>query len=247
MKLVYLGAIGTGLVIIFGIAMISPAFTRMQDNTAQQLKVLLTFSVINDSNVPDWCNDLSSVLNKYDVSATVFITGKVADQNPECVTTFSDNIDIGSQTYSYVDLPSVPNYTAQLEEVKKGKDSVDNAGNLDSKVFKAPYGSTDQNIYSLLSRSNILADFSYENQYNKYYIDKFIWFNVTSYEGNEYQPEFFHKLSATDTPVLINFDNSTPVESIDGFIADLKSNEIRFLNASEVTRIDLTVREGMQP
>jgi len=245
LKLLYLGAIATGIVIILAVAMISPAFTRAQYYNSQ-LKILLAFSVVDESNVPDWCSDLSSVLKKHGVSATVFVTGKVADQHPECVTTFSNNIDIGSQTYSYVDLPSIPNYTVQLEEVKKGKESVDKAGKLDSKVFRAPYRSTDQNIYSLLSRSGILADFSYERQYNKYYDGKFIWFNVTAYEGRQYQAEFFHKIPVTSTPVLINFDNSTSIENIDRFIANLKSSEVRFLNASEITGIDLTVREGEQ-
>ena len=243
MKLVHLGAISTGLVIAFGIAMVVPAFTRTPNYTPP-LIVMLSFSVTDYDNSDDWCNNLSSIFKKYGVKATVFVTGKVADQYPECVTTFSNNIDIGSQTYSYVDLPSVPDYTAQLEEVRNGKQAVDYAGKLYSRIFKAPYESTDQNIYSLLTRSDIAADFSYHDQYNKYYNGQFIRFDLAVYEGNNHSADFFHSLTVSETPILINFDNSTPVEQIDRFISELKSGNVRFVNASEVTGIDLTVREG---
>lgn len=243
MKLVHLGAISTGVVIALGIAMVVPAFTRTPNYTPPLL-VMLSFSVSDYDNSDDWCNNLSSIFKKYGVKATVFVTGKVADQYPECVTAFSNNIDIGSQTYSYVDLPSIPDYTAQLEEVRNGKQAVDYAGKLYSRVFKAPYGSTDQNTYSLLTRSDIVADFSYDEQYNKYYNGQFIKFDLDVYDGSKYSPNFFHTLPVTETPTLINLDNSIPIEKIDLFISQLKSGNVRFVNASEVTGIDLTIREG---
>lgn len=243
MKLVHLAAISTSIVVVLGIAMVLPAFTRTPYYTPPLL-VMLSFSVVDDTNIPDWCNDLSSVFKKYGIKATVFFTGKVADKHPECVTVFANNIDIGSQTYSYVDLTEIPDYTIQLEEVRNGKQAVDYAGKLYSRVFKAPYGSTDDNIYSLLSRSDIVADFSYDDQYNKYYNDHFIWFDLAVYEGNNHSADFFHTLEVAETPAVINFDNSTPVEQIDRFISELKSGNVRFVNASEITGIELTVREG---
>lgn len=242
MKIVQVGSISTGLVIILGIAMVVPAF--MQSN--HPLLVLLSFNITDEANIPQWCNDLSSILNKHNVKATLFVTGKIADDHPECVSVFSNKIDIGSQTYDYVSLTSINNYSEQLREIKNGKAAIDNAGKLDSRLFKAPHGDTDDNIYSLLSSSGILADFSYDNQYNKYYQNQFIKFDSIAYDGTYHSPDFFKSLPITN-PAIINFDNTTPVEKIDDFITHLKSSNIRFVSASELTGIDLTVHEDKWP
>lgn len=236
MRIVHVGAIITGIVITLGVLLVIPEFMRPSPTQP----VLLTFSVTNEQNLPTWCHDLSSVLTKYDVKATVFVIGKVAERHPDCVTAFPNNVDIGSESYDYVPLTSISDYSTQLEEVKKGKVAVDKAGNLDSKLFRAPYGATDVNIYSLLNRSNILADFSYSEQYNKYYDGKFLKFDLVTYNGSKYYTSFFRHVPG-DKPVLVNFDNSTPVPQIEEFISEFKSENFRFVSATELTSMDLTV------
>lgn len=236
MKIVHLGAIITGVVITLGILLVVPEFLR----PGPTQPILLSFSVTNEQNLPTWCHDLSSVLTKYDVKAAVFVIGKVAERHPDCVTVFPNNVDIGSESYDYVSLTSISDYASQLEEVKDGKAAVDKAGNLDSKLFKAPYGQTDANIYSLLNRTNILADFSYNEQYNKYYDGKFLKFDLVTYNGSKYYTGFFRHVPA-DKPVLVNFDNSTPVSHIEQFISEFKSANFRFVSATELTSLDLTV------
>lgn len=245
MKLVHVGAIATGLVIVLGIAMVIPAFTQMKHDIPKQT-VMLSFSIIDDSNTPSWCTDLSSVLKKHNVKATIFVTGKVAERYTECVSVFANNVklDVGSQTYSYVKLPSIPDYSLQLEEVRNGKQAIDEAGKIYSRLFKAPYGSTDDNIYSLLSKSDIVADFSYNKQYNKYYNDQFIRFSIAAYDGSEYSSDFFYTLPIKEVPILINFENNDSIGQIDSFISQLKSSNINFVNASELTGMELTIREG---
>lgn len=239
MKIVHLGAISTGIVIILGIVMVIPPFLQ----PSPPLIVALAFSVVDENGASAWCDDLSSILKKHNLKATVFVTGRIADLYPDCVTVFPENVDIGSQTYDYVSLGSISDYTGQLEEVTHGKQAIDDAGKLSSKVFRAPYGYTDENIYSLLNRSGILADFSYDNQYNKYYNGQFIKFELDSYEGQKHTVDFFRSLPTTK-PVLIHFDNSASVVDIDDFISSFKSRHISFVNTSELTGIDLTVRQG---
>ena len=205
---------------------------------------MLVFSVLEVGNFSEWCHNLASFLKTYDIKATVFFTGKIAEQNPECVADFPTSTDIGSQTYSYVDLQSISDYTLQLEEVERGKQSVDQAGNLYSRVFRAPYGSTDENIYSLLNRSDIVADFSYEQQYNVFYNGQFIRFDLTTYNGSQYPPEFFLSLPKAAAPQVVIFDNTTPFTQIKELILKLKTGEIRFVNASEITGLELTQRGG---
>jgi peptidoglycan/xylan/chitin deacetylase (PgdA/CDA1 family) len=239
MKIVHYGAISTAIVILLGIAMVIPPFIQ----PTPPLIVLLSFSLINDNNAPSWCNDISSILEKQDVKAVVFVTGKAAERHPECVKAFPDTVDIGSQTYHYVSLTSISDYTYALEEIQSGKKAVDNAGRLSSKLFKAPYGDTDENIYSLLNRSDILADFSYQDEFNKYYNGEFIKLDLVTYDGTAYPANFFQNLTAKDGPVQIVFDDKTSPHQVDDFISKIKSRHIKFVSASELAGIDLTVRE----
>ena len=239
MKLVQISTISTILVIVLGIAMVAPGFIR----TTPPLTAILSFSITDDENTPLWCEQLSNVLKKHNVKAIVFVTGQIADKYPTCITTFSHDVDIGSQTYHYLSLPSIKDYTVELEEVKNGKMAVDRAGNLHSSLFKSPYGETDQNIYSLLNRANISADFSYSTQYNLYQNGKFIKYDLTEYSGIDHSSNFFSSLSTTK-PVLIDFDNSTPIDKIDKFVSELKSENIHFVTASELTSVPLTIWES---
>lgn len=204
--------------------------------------VLLSFDIVEDNNLPEWCIDLSKTLERNNVKGVVFITGKIAEKHPQCVQAFNNDIDIGSQTYNYVNLDSILDYTVQLEEVKHGKSVVDKIGKLDSKLFKAPYGNTDDNIYSILSRSGILADFSYSNQYNKFSENQFLKYNLTSYDGAFHNAGFFKNLKFSEDPIMINYNNETPIEQIDDLISELKSDEMHFVSASELTKTDLTRR-----
>lgn len=232
------GIISTSLVIIasfltYGMIFFEPTPSR---------SVLLSFDIVDDNNLPNWCIDLSKTLEKNHVKAAVFVAGKIAEKYPQCVQAFHEDIDIGSETYSYVNLDSILDYSLQLDEVKNGKNAIDKVGKLDSKLFRAPYGNTDDNIYSILSRSGILVDFSYSNQYNKFSEDKFIKYNLTSYNGAYHNAGFFKNLKFDKEPLMINYDNTISVSEIDNFISNLKSDNLRFVSASELTKVDLTNR-----
>lgn len=242
--MVIAGAIATGIVIALGLAMLVPIFITQPRYDSERPTIMLSFSLVDSNATPEWCEQLSSVLNKHNIKATVFFAGKVADQSPRCIEILKDEADIGSQTYNYVNLTSISDYTLQLEEVRRGKQAVDVAGNLDSRLFRAPYGATDQNIYSLLSRSNITADFSYDEQYNKFYDGKFIKFDLSTYNGASVSPDSILKSSTHEVPLLINFDERTPIGLINNFITELEKSNIRFVDASELTGLDLTVRRG---
>lgn len=239
MKLVYLSILTTSIVVSLGVLSLTPAYLEVKPNKT----VLLSFSITESENLPEWCNELSNFLNTNNLKAVVFVTGKVAWEFPHCVSSFRNGIDIGSQTYNYVELTKISDYLEQLDEIKNGKSAVDKAGNLNSKLFKAPNGATDENIYSLLSQAKIFADFSYENQYNKIYQEKFLKFDLASFQASEHDFSYFKKLKFDDTPIMINFDNSDSIDNIIDFILNLKSNEISFVNASELTGLQLTQRE----
>jgi peptidoglycan/xylan/chitin deacetylase (PgdA/CDA1 family) len=233
------GVISTSIVIILGFAMITPFFINFTNKTPKS--VLLFFYVNDDSNITDWCHDLSRLLEEKEIKATIFFSGKIAEQYPECVSLFSEGNDIGSQTYSYTNLSLIDDYSIQLEEIQKGKQLVDIAGNLSSKLFRVPIGYTDDNIYSLLSRSDIIADFSYKTYYNKYHMGQFLLFNITYIDGLKISPRSLKNLEKTS---IIFFNNSTPVKIIRKTLSHLTSSNTSLINASDLTGLQLTIRNG---
>ncbi|MFH0897815.1 MAG: polysaccharide deacetylase family protein [Candidatus Bathyarchaeota archaeon] len=238
MKIIFIGAISTAMILVIGFALVIPFYFQF-DVSSQN--VMLVFSVIDSETAQDWFNNLTTVLRVSGVPATIFITGDFANSHPGCLDGLADSIDVGSQTYSYMNLTDVSDYLVQLQEVKRGKEAVDAAGKLDSRLFKAPFGNTDNNIYSLLNRSGIIADFSYADHYNKFYNGQFIRIGIDSYDGSSYSADFFLHLKASE-PIMINFNTSTSVKKINELINALKASKTRFATASEVTGLPLTVR-----
>jgi hypothetical protein len=236
MKLGHLGAVATASVITIGVIMAAgPAYFHTVNHYSSP-PVILSFSVVSGWNAPEWCTDLASVLEEQKVKATVFVTGEVAEQHPECVTAFvSRGMDVGSQTYRYVNLTFISDYAYALEEVQKGKAAVDGAGQIDSRIFKAPYGATDDNIYSLLSSSNIIADFSYDSQYNRFENGQFVRYDLVTCDCKDLSPDAATRLLGAGHPVMVEFGNSVPVSNIEGFILALKTYEnVKFVTASEL-------------
>lgn len=238
MKMIYAGVISTALVLIFGIALVIPAYFQVDTNGS---KAMLIFSVTDSDGAQDWFYNLSTILQKTGVPATIFVSGEFASAHPECITSLADNIDIGSQTYSYVKLTGVSDYLHQLEEIMKGKEAVDAAGRLDSRLFMAPFRATDDNIYSLLNRSGILADFSYTDHYNKFHNGQFIKFEIESCNGSKFSTDYILQNKASGL-IMIYFEAFTPIARISELLTSLKSAKWQFFNASEITGLTLTVR-----
>lgn len=238
MRIILGAVIATSAIIFIGILVVSPVFYPKENN----VQVMLSFNISDSANLPDWCHDLSSFLNSENIKGTIFISGQLAESYPSCITLFPESFDIGSQTYDYVDLTTISDYSQQLEQVQKGKIAVDKSGDLDSKLFKAPFGNTDKNIYSLLDRNGILVDFSYETQYNKHYDDKFLKFDILTYDSKYHDAESLKTIELSDKPIQIGFDNSMSVEDIKKYLDVMHTWKIKFVTASELTNLKLTIR-----
>jgi peptidoglycan/xylan/chitin deacetylase (PgdA/CDA1 family) len=231
--------IATALVLIVGFSMIAPLYLR-EDKIEPKQKIMLSFSVSKSDNTVEWCQNLSSILNTHNMNAVVFFVGKIAQQNPQAVTCFSNKIDIGSQTYNNVNLTTIYDYTRKLQEVHLGKAAVDAAGQLNSTVFQAPYGATDQDIYSLLSRTGILADFSYTNQYNVYQNGHFIKFDAAVFKATDHSPGFHVESPQSSELKIIEFDDTWSTAKINSFLDTLSTGNFEFINASDLTGFSVT-------
>ncbi|MBI2852276.1 MAG: polysaccharide deacetylase family protein [Chloroflexi bacterium] len=241
MKIKVAATIATVIVIVAGFAVISPLFLRVSNPEPKQT-VMLIFSISESADAFEWSNSLSSLLKSHDMGASVFIVGKVAQEYPQIVSHFGKKVDVGSQTYSNLALTSISDYSLRLQEVKRGKTAVDNAGNLRSGIFRAPFDATDQDIYSLLSRSGILADFSYQGQYNLYENGQFVRYEAVVYQGASQAADFFLTLPKSAVPIIIVFDNTYPISSLKSFLTIMKKGDFEFVNATELAGFTLTGR-----
>ena len=238
MRLILGAVIATASIIILGVLIVSPVFFP----TDKPTQVILSFNIYENSDLDFWCKDLGDHLHSSSIKGSLFISGKLAEQYPSCITSFPQNYDVGSRTYSYVDLTQISDYSKQLEEVQSGKRAVDNVGNLESKLFKAPYGAIDNNIYSLLSRNGILADFSYEFQYNTYHEDQFLKFDLVTYDSQNISSNSLKNIESSNVPVLIEFDSFMSIDEIEKIISELDSLNIEFVTASDISKMELTRR-----
>lgn len=241
LKLKHAAIATTTLVIVAGFAMVVPFFFQPA-KTVERQKVMLSITISESIDLVDWSQGLSSLLNRNNVPASVFIVGKVAERYPEVVSHFGKQVDIGSMTYSNLDLTNIPDYLVKLQEVKEGKIAVDSAGSIYTRIFQAPFGATDQDIYSLLGRSDILADFSYESQYNVFQNGQFIKYDAVTYNARDYTPGFFSTLPQSTKPIIIVFDNSFPLSAVKELISALKKADVDLVNASGLTGFNLTLR-----
>ena len=235
------GIVATVVVIVIGVLVSIQPFLQPPKGPA----TLLVITIGNNENMQHWCEDVAAILNEGRIDAVVFFSGKVAQENPRCVTSFDDHIDIGSSTYGYTKLTNITDYSVQLNEVTSGKKAVDEAGNLDSRSFRAPYDATDENIYSLLSRSEIVADFSYRDRYHKVHEGQFIWFEITVIDLPSLDGTIRNLELPENGPIQVNVDNTVPVEDVESAILELKEKRAHFVNASELTGLELTVRKGV--
>ncbi|HEX7031571.1 MAG TPA: polysaccharide deacetylase family protein [Nitrososphaera sp.] len=239
------GVIAVVAVIAIGVLYALPPYLKGIESWLMVPDVLLSLDINSDQNTLQWCQGIAELLNENQLKAVVFIPGKVAEQYPDCVRAFNDNVDIGSSTYSFAKLSSERDYLEMLEDVRRGKAAVDSVAGIDSRLFSAPYGYTDENIYSLLSRNGIVADFSGSDSYNKYNGTHFISYELKTLDlskssVDEIESQIAKKVS---DQIRITADNSVSVGKVTSLIARiLEKQEANFVNASDVTGMKLTVR-----
>ena len=232
------GIIATVSVVALGVFIALPPFFQPIPHT----NALLAFSIVSDDNMPAWCIEISELLRKNNIGASVFVSGKLAQEYSECLTTFDQGTtDIGSSTYNYTDITRNADYLELLNEVRSGKEAVDGVAGIDSKSFKAPFGKTDDNIYSILNRSGIAADFSYNDHYNKYSHDQFIRFDVDVYDAtsNSDFKTFLDSRANNEKPIQVNMDNTISVSEVSIIINDLREKGVVIINGSTLTGIEL--------
>jgi peptidoglycan/xylan/chitin deacetylase (PgdA/CDA1 family) len=236
-NLVVGGAIATAIFIALGVVFALPPYIKGAQLAKEVPSILLTFSITTDEDMPQRCERITDMLEKNNLKAAVYFSGQIAEKYPECLKGFPDNIDIGSSTYTYGKLSAERDYVDQLEDVRRG--------NISSTTFKAPYEYTDDNIYSLLSRNDIFVDFSLSGSYNKYVDEKFILFELKTFDLSKHSVDEIESNVAKKvaSKIQVVIDNSVSTEKVSLLIETLlQKQEATFVNASDLTGMNLTVR-----
>lgn len=102
-----------------------------------------------DDGPGPYTNALLKTLGKANVKATFFLVGKRVDQHPEIARQIlAKGHAIGNHTYSHARLLSLLD-SEVLTELKAGQESIEKATGVRPKMYRPPYGHTDQRVLSV--------------------------------------------------------------------------------------------------
>jgi hypothetical protein len=236
------GIIATILVVSIGVGMIAPVFLT-DAASKDKLNVALMIDLGNASN-DTWAKEVVHLLDSEVIRATVFASGDYAYTHPELIIGLGEAVDLGSQTQTYSNLTEIPDYTLQLGEVADGKSAIDSVAGVESRIFRAPYGSTNDDVYSILSRSGILADFSYSDHYNVWYNGQFIRMDLPVYTlsaENVLEVSSLVKQGESDTVIVI-VDEVCPSQVLSQLLASMDQGQFHLVNASDLLGFSVTIR-----
>lgn len=101
---------------------------------------------------------LLSILNKYDLKATFYITGDylVDDKNRSEVLKIAKNQEIGAHTFSHPKLTKI-NLSQAGEEIKSGKEKLENILGQTMEMFSYPYGFFNSEIKEQVKLAEFLG------------------------------------------------------------------------------------------
>ncbi|WP_433437444.1 polysaccharide deacetylase family protein [Nonomuraea sp. CA-141351] len=98
---------------------------------------------------------LLKTLKKAGVKATFFLVGKQVELRPEIARqALAQGHAIGNHTYSHNSLPALSDNEI-LEELKTTQDAIEQATKLRPKMFRPPYGHTDDRVLGLADQVDL--------------------------------------------------------------------------------------------
>jgi len=110
-------------------------------------QIALTFDAGGEA---DCVSDLIAALAGAHVASTFFITGKWAQQNPECAAEiWKHGHEIGNHTWSHLDLTRQPDATVRDEIKRAGVFLTDLCGQNPRPLWRAPFGARNARVLGI--------------------------------------------------------------------------------------------------
>jgi peptidoglycan/xylan/chitin deacetylase (PgdA/CDA1 family) len=127
--------------------------------------IALTFDVESLTNDKDKSEKyivpkILKLLDKYNIKATFFVTGKIAEKFPNLVTNISKKRhEIGSHSYNHLRLANL-SLQQQKEEIRKSKEVLENLILTKIIGFRAPFLSFTTETFWILKKEGFIYDSS---------------------------------------------------------------------------------------
>ena len=99
--------------------------------------------------------DIINTLNENDVKAAFFVVGDWVDKYPDAVKLMYENgMDIGNHSDSHAHVNNL-SYDANIEDMKKCNEKIQNITGEDVKLYRGPYGEYNNTVISAAKSLNM--------------------------------------------------------------------------------------------
>jgi peptidoglycan-N-acetylglucosamine deacetylase len=128
-------------------------FDKIMMGNPSMKAVALTF---DDGPHPEFTKKILAILKKYDVKATFFVVGKLAEKNPDLIRDeFNDGHLIANHTYNHLNLNNIP-YGETVTELLACNYVVKSIIDYDMVYFRPPGGDYDKKVISASSKEGFV-------------------------------------------------------------------------------------------
>lgn len=190
--------------------------------------IALTF---DDGPHPVYTEQILDILDEYDVKATFFVLGMLAENYPNIVKRqFEEGHEIGNHTYSHIDTKKASKEEL-LEEYRKTQDIIYSITRNKPKIFRPPYGSFDKKVLDMIQEDNSIVVLWSANQDSKDWknpeVEKIVANTISNIENGDII--LFHD--------YVYYDKSHTVEALKEIIPELKNRGYEFVTLSQLLNI----------
>ena len=191
--------------------------------------IALTF---DDGPHPRYTNEILDLLKEYDVKATFFVLGKLAEAYPDIIKRQSEEgHEIGNHTYSHINTEKVTKEEL-IWEYEKTQNIIAKLTNNRPKLFRPPYGSFNNNTIDIIeSNDSVIVLWSAQQDskdWSNPEIDKIVSTTLSNIKNGDII--LFHD--------YVYFNKSNTVEALKKILPELKNRGYRFVTVSELINME---------
>lgn len=106
---------------------------------------------------------IAHLLDRYKIKGTFYIAGNyLNEESRKEIIKVAENYEVGAHTFSHVDLTKL-NKEQCVDEIKKGKEVLEQVVNKEIKMFAYPFGFFNEEIKSCIKKNGFLGARTVEN------------------------------------------------------------------------------------
>lgn len=194
----------------------------------KQKYIALTF---DDGPHPQYTPEILDLLDEYDVKATFFVLGMLAEKYPDILRRqANEGHEIGNHTYSHINIKKSTEAEVK-EEFDKTQNIIHSITGTESKVFRPPYGSYDERVMQPLeAQESSVVLWSYRQDskdWSNPTVDKIVSNTILNIENGDII--LFHD--------YVYHETSNTVEALKVIVPELIEKGYKFVTISELMQL----------